>query len=55
MKIAIIGAGYGGMAAAWDLRRKGHEVTIYESADYLGGLLGLRIPDPIAHLHFWYT
>ena len=38
MKIAIIGAGYGGMAAAWDLRRKGHEVTIYESADYVGGL-----------------
>ncbi len=38
MKIAIIGAGYGGMAAAWDLRRKGHEVVIYESADYVGGL-----------------
>ncbi len=38
MKIAIIGAGYGGMAAAWDLRRAGHEVTIYESADYVGGL-----------------
>ncbi|GAB4494461.1 MAG: NAD(P)/FAD-dependent oxidoreductase [Anaerolineales bacterium] len=38
-KIAIIGAGYSGMAAAWDLRRKaGHEVTIYESADYVGGL-----------------
>ena len=29
MKIAIIGAGYGGMAAAWDLRRAGHDVTIY--------------------------
>lgn len=38
MKIAIIGAGYGGMAAAWDLTRAGHEVTIYESADYVGGL-----------------
>jgi protoporphyrinogen oxidase len=38
MKIAIIGAGYGGMAAAWDLRKAGHEVTIYESADYVGGL-----------------
>lgn len=37
-KIAIIGAGYGGMAAAWDLRKAGHEVTIYESADYVGGL-----------------
>lgn len=38
MKIAIIGAGYGGMAAAWDLRKAGHEVTIYESADFVGGL-----------------
>jgi protoporphyrinogen oxidase len=38
MKIAIIGAGYGGMSAAWDLRKAGHEVTIYESADYVGGL-----------------
>jgi protoporphyrinogen oxidase len=38
MKIAIIGAGYGGMAAAWDLKKAGHEVTIFESADYVGGL-----------------
>jgi protoporphyrinogen oxidase len=38
MKIAIIGAGFSGMAAAWDLRRGGHEVTIYEAADYVGGL-----------------
>ena len=38
MKIAIIGAGYSGMAAAWDLRKAGHEVTIFESADYVGGL-----------------
>jgi protoporphyrinogen oxidase len=38
MKIAIIGAGFGGMAAAWDMRRAGHEVTIYEAADHPGGL-----------------
>ncbi|MCJ7434932.1 MAG: FAD-dependent oxidoreductase, partial [Anaerolineales bacterium] len=38
MRIAIIGAGYGGMAAAWDLRKVGHEVVIFESADYVGGL-----------------
>jgi len=38
MKIAIIGAGYGGMAAAYDLRKAGHDVVIYESADYVGGL-----------------
>lgn len=46
MKIAIIGAGYSGMSAAWDLRRKGHEVTIYESADYVGGLAsGFKQPN----------
>jgi protoporphyrinogen oxidase len=38
MKIAIIGAGFSGMAAAWDLRRAGHDVTIYEAADFVGGL-----------------
>lgn len=38
MKIAIIGAGYSGMAAAWDLKKAGHEVTIFESANYVGGL-----------------
>jgi protoporphyrinogen oxidase len=45
MKIAIIGAGFGGMAAAWDLRKAGHDVTIYESADFVGGLAsGFREP-----------
>ena len=38
MKIAIIGAGFGGMAAAYDLRKSGNEVIIFESADYVGGL-----------------
>jgi protoporphyrinogen oxidase len=38
MKIAIIGAGFSGLAAAWDLRRAGHEVTIYEVAETVGGL-----------------
>ncbi len=38
MKIAIIGAGFGGMAAAFDLRTAGHAVTIFESADFVGGL-----------------
>ena len=33
MRIAIIGAGFGGMAAAYDLKKAGHEVTIYESAN----------------------
>jgi len=38
MKIAIIGAGFGGLAAAYDLKKAGHEVTIYEAANYVGGL-----------------
>ncbi len=36
--IAILGAGIGGMAAAYDLARSGHQVTIYEANDYVGGL-----------------
>lgn len=38
MKIAIIGAGFGGLAAAYDLRKAGHAVTVFEAADYVGGL-----------------
>ena len=38
MEIAIIGAGFGGMAAAYDLTRAGHKVTIFETADHVGGL-----------------
>jgi uncharacterized protein with NAD-binding domain and iron-sulfur cluster len=38
MKIAIIGAGYAGMSAAYDLKKAGHEVTIYETANKVGGL-----------------
>ncbi len=40
MKIAIIGAGFGGMAAAWDLSRAGHEVIIFEASEAVGGLAG---------------
>jgi protoporphyrinogen oxidase len=36
--IAIIGAGHGGLAAAYDLRRAGHSVTVFEAADIPGGL-----------------
>lgn len=36
--IAIIGAGIGGMAAAYDLVQAGHRVTIYEAAENVGGL-----------------
>ncbi len=46
MKIAVIGAGFGGLAAAYDLNKAGHDVTIYESADHAGGLAsGFKEPD----------
>jgi len=38
MKIAIIGAGYAGMSAAYDLVKAGNQVTIYEGLDSVGGL-----------------
>ena len=38
MKIAIIGAGFGGLAAAYDLAKAGHEVTIFEAEDHAAGL-----------------
>ncbi len=37
-KIAMIGAGLGGMSAAYDLARAGHQITIYEASDQVGGL-----------------
>lgn len=36
--VAIIGAGIGGMSAAYDLALAGRDVTIYEAADHVGGL-----------------
>lgn len=38
MKIGIVGAGFSGMAAAYDLVKNGHQVIIFESANYVGGL-----------------
>ena len=37
-KIAIIGAGFGGLSAALDLAKAGNEVTVFEGADHPGGL-----------------
>lgn len=45
MKIAIIGAGPAGLAAAYDLTRAQHSVTIYEAAPEVGGLAsGFKAP-----------
>lgn len=43
-KVAVIGAGPGGLAAAYQLRRKGHGVTIFESHNELGGMMRFGIP-----------
>ena len=45
MKIAIIGAGMTGMTAAWNLKKQGHDVTIFEKENVPGGLArGFREP-----------
>jgi protoporphyrinogen oxidase len=38
LKIGIIGAGVAGIAAAWDLGGAGHDVTVFEAGDEVGGL-----------------
>ena len=44
-KVAVVGSGPAGLAAAQQLNRAGHWVTVFERADYIGGLLALGIPD----------
>ena len=43
--VAVIGSGPSGLAAAQQLRRAGHSVTVYEKSDRLGGLLRYGIPN----------
>jgi glutamate synthase (NADPH) small chain len=43
--VAIIGSGPAGLAAAQQLRRKGHTVTVFEKSDRIGGLLRYGIPN----------
>ncbi|WP_027344580.1 glutamate synthase subunit beta [Hamadaea tsunoensis] len=45
MRVAVVGSGPAGLAAAQQLTRAGHEVTVYESADRIGGLLRYGIPE----------
>ncbi len=44
-KIAVIGSGPSGLAAADQLNRRGHSVTVYERSDRVGGLLMYGIPN----------
>ena len=44
-KVAIVGSGPAGLAAADQLNKAGHQVTIYERADRIGGLLMYGIPN----------
>ncbi len=44
-KVAVVGSGPAGLAAAAELNRAGHSVTVYERADRIGGLLRYGIPE----------
>ena len=44
-KVAVVGSGPAGLAAAQQLNRAGHEVTVMERDERVGGLLALGIPD----------
>jgi glutamate synthase (NADPH/NADH) small chain len=44
-RVAVVGSGPAGLAAAQQLRRAGHSVTVYEKADRIGGLLRYGIPN----------
>ena len=44
-KVAVVGSGPAGMAAANQLNRMGYEVTVFEKNEYVGGLLRFGIPN----------
>jgi glutamate synthase (NADPH/NADH) small chain len=44
-RVAVVGSGPAGLAAAAQLNRAGHQVTLYEKSDRIGGLLRYGIPD----------
>jgi len=60
MKVGIIGAGFGGLAAGYKLAKQGVGVTIFEADDKPGGLaIGLESPkwewSLEKHYHHWFT
>jgi glutamate synthase (NADPH/NADH) small chain len=44
-RVAVVGSGPSGLAAAQQLNRAGHKVTVFEKSDRIGGLLRYGIPD----------
>jgi len=44
-KVAIVGSGPAGLAAADQLNKRGHDITVYERNDHIGGLLMYGIPN----------
>ena len=44
-KVAVVGSGPAGLACAQQLARTGHDVTVFEKSDRMGGLLRYGIPD----------
>ena len=44
-KVAVVGSGPAGLAAAQQLARAGHDVTVFESSDAIGGMLRYGVPD----------
>ncbi len=59
-RVAIIGAGIGGLSAAYDLVRAGHRVTIFEASEQVGGLAaGFKAPhwdwSVEKYYHHWFA
>ncbi len=60
MKIAILGAGFTGLSAAYHLTKKGHDVTVFEKEKFVGGLaVGYKEKNwqwsLEAHYHHFFT
>lgn len=55
MKIAVVGGGFTGLTAAYELTKRGHAVTLFEKEDVLGGLAhGFRQPEWDWHVEYAY-